>query len=365
MNNSKFLTHQDAAILNRNMVLNYIREKAPVSRTDIWENMGLSRASVTQIIKQLIEHGFVYETGPGESRGGRKPHYLEFNATARNIIVFDWHLKTLFLTDLNSQILYSKAISLGKSLKPEEFSETISRAVADIIKVQKLDMTKVIGVGVIMPGLIDPANGVIMLSSDLNWRSVAIKDKLENLVGIPVSIEADVNMHAMGEYLNRTDENMRNFVLIEVEDDGLGAALIIDGQIHRGSNNMCGEIGHISIGKEEADCSCGKKGCIEAYLNAVIRKKSNTWKEEAAYYIGFATSIVVSLLDPKLVVLSGSVFERGGEEIVNMVRDYVMKNILKAEKRNIIIKKSSMGHIARVKGICELIYEKNFSVLKC
>jgi DNA-binding MarR family transcriptional regulator len=88
---NKFLTHQNAAILNKNAVLNYIRWKAPISRTEILESMGLSRASVTQIIKQLIEQGLVYETGSGESRCGRKPCYLEFNANYKQTVIFDQH----------------------------------------------------------------------------------------------------------------------------------------------------------------------------------------------------------------------------------------------------------------------------------
>lgn len=360
-----FLTHQNAATLNRNMVLNYIKNNAPVSRTDIWEKIGLSRASATQIIKQLIEQGFVYEKGEGESRGGRKPCYLEFNSSARNIIVFDWHLKTLFLCNLNSDLIFRRSVSMENHASPNEFLDKITTSVNEIIKTQKLDLDKIIGFGLVMPGMIDPYSGTIILSSEQKWENVNLMKMIEDATRISTAIETEGNMLALGEFLYGLGKEAKDFVMLDIEEDGMGSALILGGQLQRGSNNMSGEIGHISLSLEGPKCSCGKKGCIEAFLKAALRKKSSSWKEEAASYIGLALSIVVNILDPKIAVLSGSIIEKSPEEFIASIRNATIGNVLKAENRNIRIEKSLLGKEARVKGICGLIYEKNFSNTYC
>jgi predicted NBD/HSP70 family sugar kinase len=362
--NTKFLTHQDSATLNRNMILNFIKDNEPVTRTDIWEKIDLSRASVTQIIKQLMESGFVYEHGTGKSRGGRKPCYLKFNANARNILVFDWHLKTLFLTDLNSEIIYKKIVPVDSCMNPSKFIEKIDYAVHELIKTQKLDAEKIIGFGLAMPGLIDPKNGVVMLSTEQNWKNVALRDMIENVIGISTILESDSNMLALGEFMYGVGKESTDFVLLVIEDDGIGSVIILNGQLQRGSNNMSGEIGHVSLNPEGPKCSCGKNGCIEAFLKAALKKKSNNKREEVAYYIGFALSIIINVLDPKIIVLSGNVVDKMEEEFISTIRNIALENALKSENRDIRIEKSSISHFTTIKGICGMIFEKNFSILK-
>ena len=360
---AKFLSHQNAAALNRNAILNYIKNNAPISRTDIWEKMGLSRASVTQIIKQLIDKGFVFETGTGESRGGRKPSFLEFSANARNVLAFDWHLKTLFLINLNSDIVFSKSLALTNTMNANNFVFILSQSIQEIIKAQRLDHEKILGLGLIMPGLIDSTKGIIMLSIEQNWKDISLVEMLEKATGINTILEADGNMQALGEFINRAERDVKDFVLFEIEEDGVGTAQIFNGELQRGSNNMSGEIGHIILNSAGPQCSCGKKGCIEAFIKSAIRKKSNNWKDEASVYIGQAISIIINLLDPKVIVLSGNVVDKGGDDFLLKIRSLAMENVINAEKRDIKIEKSITGRYAGVKGICSLIYDSNFKEL--
>jgi Transcriptional regulator/sugar kinase len=361
---TQFLTHQNAAALNRNAILNYIKNNAPISRTDIWEKMGLSRASVTQIIKQLIDQGFVYETGTGESRGGRKPCFLEFNANARNILAFDWHMKALFLTNLNSEIIYSKTISFNNNINAGDFVTVISHSVDEIIKSQKLDFQRILGLGLVMPGLIDPIKGTVMLSTEQDWKNVNLVHMVEKSTGLKTILEQDGNMQALGEYNYGVGSRDKNFVLITIEDDGIGSTLILNGELQRGNHNMSGEVGHITLDDNGPLCSCGKKGCIEAYIKAAVRKKTSNWKSEASLYIGKATSIIINLLDPKVVVLTGNVINKGGDELIEKIIEVTLENVLKAEDRDISINKSSVGSYIGIKGICGQIYDINFSEVK-
>lgn len=361
---TKFLTHQDAAVLNKNAILNYIKNNGPVSRTDIWERMGLSRASVTQIIKQLIEQGFVSEGGTGESRGGRKPSYIEFNPNTKYIIAFDWHSKSLFLTNLNSDIICKKAISLTAQIKPDDFIITLKKAIDEVKKNQNLKNINILGIGLVMPGLIDSYNGAVMLSSELGWKDVNIRDMMGKITEIRTVVEADGNMWALGEYYYGIGQKAKNFILMEVEEEGMGTALILNGELQKGSNNLSGEIGHIKFTEERCICSCGKKGCLEAILRELLKKDKSNWSDEVAKYVALAVAIVINILDPKIVVLSGAVIEQGGEVLVSKIRDIAFKNILNVEEREVRIEKSLLGHLGGVKGICGLIYNLNFSEIK-
>ena len=105
---NNFLSHADAAQRNRNNILHFVRAHQPISRTDVWEKMDISRASVTQIMRQLQESGLIIETGEGESTGGRKPRYLMIRDDARKFFAFDWLSRTLFLMDLGGNVLREK-----------------------------------------------------------------------------------------------------------------------------------------------------------------------------------------------------------------------------------------------------------------
>ena len=361
---TKFLTHQGAAALNKNAILNYIKNYGPVSRTDIWEKMGLSRASVTQIIKQFIEQGFVIEAGTGESRGGRKPSFIEFNANAKYMLAFDWHLKSLFLTNLNSSTVSKTTLSIKARIKPDELVTILKKAIDEVKKEHKLEDMNILGIGLIMPGLIDSSSGIVVLSTELGWKDVNIRKMMEDLSGIKTVVEADGNMFALGEYFHGTAQRAKDFILMEIEEEGMGTALILNGELQKGSNNLSGEIGHIKFSEDGYICSCGEKGCLDSIIKELFKKQESNWKEEAARHIGLAVSIVINILDPKIVVLSGAIIEQGGDDLVKKIKDIAAKNTLNIEKREVRIEKSMLGREGGVKGICGLIYNMTFSEIK-
>ena len=353
----KFLTHQDAALFNKNVILNFIKHNAPVSRTDIWERLNLSRASVTMIIKQFIEAGLVCETGTGESRGGRKPSFLEFNANAGYILVFDWHSKTLFITDLNSEVIYHRVLQLINTDSPEVFVSTLKNEIESVKKTQRFHEKRVLGLGLIMPGLLDASKGIVMLSTEQGWRDVNIKKMVENATNIMTWLEADGNMHAYGELLYGAGEGVKDLILFEIEEDGIGSALILNGELQRGSFNMIGEIGHIRLFENGPMCSCGKAGCLQAFIKDSIKRDSY---HEMVKYIGIGLSILINILDPKVVILSGKVIEKEDQHFIEEIRCAAMKNVLDGSTREVCIEKSILGHQARVKGISDLIFSMNF-----
>lgn len=121
-----FLSHADAAQLNRNIVLHYIMDNEPVSRTDIWEAMSISRASVTQIIRQLLEAGLVIETDERRATAGRQQRYLRINRDARRLFAFDWTGRLLCLVNMGGEILDREALAFPEgNFTPTAFSAVL------------------------------------------------------------------------------------------------------------------------------------------------------------------------------------------------------------------------------------------------
>ncbi len=356
-----FLNHKDAALLNKNAVLNFIKNNATVSRTDIWEQMDLSRASVTQIVKQLIKEGLVIETGCGDSTGGRKPHLLRFNKNAKYILVFDWYSKSFCITNLASEVLYKNPVKLDVNINPQDFVLEIVEEVKKAFHIKKLNNEKIIGLGLVMPGIIDPIGGIIKFSAEQRWKNIAIRDMIEESTKIKTFLDRQGNMNAVGEYLYGKNEGVKDFVLVEMEEDGIGMAVIMNGELQRGSNYMIGEFGHIKLLNKGPLCSCGKEGCLEAIIKKLLRENDNKWVDEAVYYIGWGISFIIDMLDPKVIVLSGELVENMSDDTIQSIKKVVVENSIGIKSEEIIIEKSVLGKKAGIKGISGLIYKTIFN----
>ncbi len=359
---SRFLSHQDAATLNRNIVLTYIKNHAPISRTDLWKDLSLSRASVTQIIKQLQDSGYVYEIGTGESKVGRRPSYLSFNSKAGYIIAVDWHLKTLFLADLNAEILSSRALKLNNSSTPNAFVKEVVMNIKQTLASQNILVDDIIGVGLCMPGMVQPRTGSIIYSIDPRWENIPLADMIEAKIALPTYLEADGNALALGEYYSSTGNDCQDFVLFDVGESGIGISLILNGKLYRGNNHMVGEIGHIPFnGKIEGPkCLCGKNGCVEAYIMQAITEKADNWQEKIEAYVSYAVSVIINLLDPSRVVLCGSIVDKCDSSFAENVNRIVNEQIVQTDVRKVQIIRSDVGPYARVNGICNQVFSKTF-----
>jgi predicted NBD/HSP70 family sugar kinase len=172
-------------------------------------------------------------------------------------------------------------------------------------------------------------------------------------------------MHALGECYFGVGRGVKNFVLLGVAEDGsgssgLGTALVLNGELIRGNNNMSGEIGHVTISNEGPQCLCGKTGCLEAILKEAVNRNHGKWSGEPVTYIAMAIGMMINILDPGTVVLNGNIIERFGKRFVEEIKSEVTKHILSANKREIRIEKSLLGNDAPIKGICSFIYQTYF-----
>lgn len=361
MQNS-FLSHSDAAMRNRNSILRFVKENAPVSRTDIWESMQMSRASVTQVIRQLQESGLILETGEeGESTGGRKPRYLVFNGKSRKFYAFDWRSKTLSLMNLEGMVISQETLTFEKNVSPFDFAKKVKEEVWKIDAMQLCRKDDVLGIGLALPGQIDSRTGTVMYSVELGWQNVSLRELFADCFGEYVYLENFSNVIAMGECFGTQNTKSSHFQLYTLGDNGIGMSTIIRGNCQHGANYMHGEIGHIKM-PSDIVCTCGQKGCLEAVVKQLLKESGDKFTDEVINYlaIGISTSINISDVDSVLIVGAYPIMMT--EHQRETLKTRICDNITSQHMRKLSIRYGFDLEELTLRGISEYMFDKIFPV---
>ncbi|GGO07805.1 ROK family transcriptional regulator [Saccharibacillus kuerlensis] len=252
--------------LNKSIVLDTIRRKGPLSRTDVSERTGLNKATVSNLTFELLEQKLVEETGLGVSSGGRKPLMLLFNGGAGCAIGIELGVTLVkaALTDLKGGILLETSAPLGKH-NPDTAFAVICEIVRPLLEAAPEAPHGVVGIGIGVPGMVDES-GLILYAPNLGWEGVDLKGRLESEFGVPVVIDNEANAGAAGEREYGAGRHVRHLVYVSA-GMGIGSGMIIDGQLYKGAWGYAGETGHMSIESDGRLCSCGSRGCWELYAS--------------------------------------------------------------------------------------------------
>lgn len=349
---------RDLKIRNRLLVRNIIRESGPIARYQIARTTGLTPPTVTVIVNELMEEGVVGEVGIGESSGGRRPVLLALNPGAAFVYAVRLQRGQAFcaLIDVAGNNLGKQEIKLDTS-SPEDVTSRIASTLDALLQANEVKQEKVLWCGVASPGLVNPASGVVERSTNLGWTRVRFGSMLShNLGGMRVHVENISNAAAIAEMEYGRAGGCNNLVYMNLSV-GIGAGIIANGEIFGGARGYAGEIGHMAMSlRDGAECSCGKRGCFEAYcgLHAVMERLQNVLSDDVltshgvsrselsvvnilntpigripavsevlndvAYMVGITVSNLISLLDPELVVLGGELAQAGDEFIETVAR---------------------------------------------
>lgn len=253
----------DIRNINQTVLLHLIRERQPISRAEIAKITGLRPGTISSIVNRLILKGVIYEGAEGPSSGGRKPTYLYINGENAYVLAVSIGVReTIYaVSDFNGRILKQKALVTEGS--PQNF---LRRLAAEIKKTIQTDYRRVkfAAVGVSVPGLIKRDTGEVAVSPNLGWNNLPVKAILEKKLKLPVYVENDANAAAFSElWYGPLDEIKVKTLLYILVVDGLGTGLIINGELHVGSQIGLGGFGHMCIEPNGEVCSCGRKGCWE------------------------------------------------------------------------------------------------------
>ena len=252
--------------MNRQIVLNLIREHQPISRAELARRMKVSRAALTTIVRELLERGAVYEAGPAAAVRGRRPRLLAIRTSGRLVIAADVRQgnTTLVLSDVGGRIVARRSFRT-----PEQPAALLDAMVTQVSRALRehraADGETVQGVGIVVPGMVDRHNGRVLYAPRLGWRDVDLQEPLSTRLGLPVSIESAPIACAMARLWALTGDSraVNNFAYVSVSD-GVGVAVVVRGEVLRGEDHTAGEIGHVSLDPNGPRCACGKRGCWEA-----------------------------------------------------------------------------------------------------
>src|ERR1700754_1367423 len=255
--------------LNRLRVIRALRDEGMISRAEIARRTGLSRSTVSSLVADLQADGLVIER-PGHARaeapgGARPPILLSFDASAGAAVGIDFghsHLRVA-VSDLASTILAERKLPLDTDHDAQEGLELAAEMVTDALSDAGVPRTAVIGAGMGLPGPIEQSGGTVGSSAILpGWIGMTAASEMRRRLDIPVMVDNDANLGALAEAAFGAGRDAGDLIYLKVSS-GIGAGLILNGRLYRGSAGLAGEIGHVLVNPDGIVCRCGNRGCLE------------------------------------------------------------------------------------------------------
>lgn len=413
------IAQKEVRWFNRQLILVYVREHGPVMRAKVAKDLELSRATVTSIVRVLLDKKLLREE-KGKRRsteGGRQIADIVFNADFGRIVGIDLGRSRfrIYLTNLAAEIKDQSSSVFDERMKFEEILVLVADKVRELVERHPGAWSVVRGIGMGLPGSVD-RQGRFLISPPLleHWGHVDIPARLRELLGcepdFPIHLDNDANMGAIGESRYGKGYGVRNMLYIKLST-GIGVGLILNGALYRGENGVAGEFGHIRVQSEEVPTeeartclSCGKKGCLEALagLHAIIGdargdssssslrslseqtitpehmvdvimaalhgdEASSKALERAGNRIGAAIgSYLINVYNPALILLDGGIVRpsKGGKPSINTpfleaLKQSARKSSLPAAWDGTIISTGSLGDDAVGRGAAALVIDRD------
>jgi N-acetylglucosamine repressor len=329
------------ADMNRNLVVNVLRTHPTMSRADLVRATRLSGPTVSSIVADLALRGLVEEVGPGISSGGRPPSLLRLNDKANYVIGLKLmgHAISLVIADLRAAVIYTQVTALPEqaaatagptaspaSRDPKLVIGAICDAIETAVTSSAVAPDRIIGVGIGVAGAVDATSGVCRFSNTFNWHNVALAQPLAERLGLPVILENDANTLTAAEQWFGLGHGVDHFIVVVV-GSGIGAGIVVNGQLHRGAQGAAGEFGHIQLGDTGPSCTCGRNGCVEAWASdrAILRDI------RAAISQGRSTSLSGAAAGEELTIARvGTAADQGDElsrEVLSRAGDYLGRGV--------------------------------------
>jgi glucokinase-like ROK family protein len=252
---------------NRLLILNYVRKHGPVARVAIARVLGLSRTTVSSIIDELLQARIVREGSflNAAPQGGRRAILVHFEADAGHVLGIDIgrsHL-TLIVTNLEASLIAQKTFPFTVDQGAEAALQLVLSSVREFANEVGLCWENVIGIGVAIPGPLDAGRRCLNSVPHMpGWAGVNIWEVFHQEFAVPIWIDRDANMGAIGEHYCGAGQQHDDMAYIKI-GTGIGSGLLLNGHIYRGHNGSAGEIGHLTIQENGTPCSCGNSGCLE------------------------------------------------------------------------------------------------------
>jgi predicted NBD/HSP70 family sugar kinase len=368
----------DVRATNLAVVLRYVRENAPCSRADIAANTGLNKATVSSLVADLIDRRLVRETGLTENRVGRPATMLVLDGSPYAAIGVEINVDyvSAVATDLAGERLlaWRRSFSAGDSVN--QGVANVAAIVRRVINRMAKEERQVLGLAVAVPGLVD-VQGTVRLAPNLGWRDADIGGDLAKALrdpGFSIQVDNDANLAALAEQRFGGRAGASDLVYLTGQM-GVGAGVILDGRLRRGSLGFSGELGHVQLDPEGPVCRCGRRGCLEAMagIGAVLRRADPSPAEieieleevvrsakagdpetlatlaAVGEGLGRGVSIIANLLNPRVVILGGY-YVPLAPWLLPPVRKAVRAGAIAPDAGGCEVEASALGHDAAALG---------------
>ena len=320
---------------NRDLVLQMIFGNQKISRAEIARLTELTRTTVSEVVGGLIKEGLVEEVGLGSSIGGKPSILLSLVADSRYLIGLSL-MQDKFIgavVNLSGEIKETVEIPVDG----RDGTQALSLLYQILDRLTQKNWIPIVGIGVGAPGLINTREGIVISAVNLDWQDLPLAHLLEKRYGLPVSVLNDSQATAIGEFVYGNHPSGSNLIVLTVMH-GIGAGVLINGQLFQGDGGGAGEIGHVVVQENGLPCRCGRNGCLETVASAkavVTRMQSLTdsldpisldvvesrFKNgdrtaqqvimDAATYLGRSIGSLVGTFNIKTIVLTGDMTRFG------------------------------------------------------
>ncbi|NXY94077.1 ROK family transcriptional regulator [Streptomyces sp. BR123] len=364
---------------NLERVVRAVRLAGSLTQAEIARSTGLSAATVSNIVRELKDGGTVEVTDT--SSGGRRARSVSLSGDAGIVIGVDFghtHLRVA-VGNLAHRVLAEESAPMDVDASWADGFDRAEALVGQLIASIGVGLEKVIGVGLGVPGPIDVESGTLGSTAILpGWAGINPRQELSQRLGVPVYVDNDANLGALGELVWGSGRGVKDLAYIKVAS-GVGAGLVINGQIYRGPGGTAGEIGHITLDESGPVCRCGNRGCLETFAAAryvlpllqgthgpglTMERVVELAREgdpgcrrviaDVGRHVGSGVANLCNVLNPSRVVLGGSLAD-AGELVLAPIRESVGRYAIPSAARQLSVLTGSLGSRAEVLGALALV----------
>jgi predicted NBD/HSP70 family sugar kinase len=378
---------------SKGRTLDLIRSSGPISRVELAELTGLTQATISTVVRELLADGVISETGRGESTGGKPRMRLEINPASR--LGIGVHIGQDYITyivaDLAGTVVGRKRVDGPGDASPVTVVARMADDIESLIVGLNLDRDSIVGMGLAIPGPVDRIDGTVRgVPALMGWTEFPIRKALATTTGLQCEFDNDATAAAIGEYWLGATVDYGSYASVYM-GSGIGAGIVIDGTIYHGLSANVGEIGHVTVDARGPQCPCGNLGCLELFAGpkAIMEKATDaaargdldiplTGKtsvdfatlgsaaavaliQESADYLAGAVVSMVNLFDLPLIVLAGNAFSTAGSIYVQTISTALATRAMVRDIHPIEVRMSVNGNDAAALGAATLVLQDRLS----
>jgi len=376
---------------NRRRVIDVLRARGGISQAEIARATGLSRTTISTLVGELRESGLLQVSDPLASvtRGGRPGLQLNLQDPSRVVLGINFghrHLQVA-VAGLDHRILAEREVEVDVDHRAAAVLDLSAELVVKVLDHAGIERRQVSGAGIAIPGPINRARGTVGSTTILpDWVGLHVAEELESRLGIPIAIENDANLGALGELAWGAGRGCANFAYIKAAT-GIGAGLVVEGRLLRGTTGTAGEIGHVTLDERGALCYCGSRGCLETVASgpAIVRRVAEggsrdldlarvielalagDWRcaraiADAGREIGVAVAGLCNLLNPERVIIGGAL-SMGDELVLDPLRESISRLSVQAAAESVDVLRSELGERSELMGCLALAMENRVDLV--